>query len=1091
MQVQTPPQTPWGALNGTNGDHNEWADGTGGRELEAMGEMYEVSTNITILNLMISWADDCTSQRNDLMSAADGGQRVMWTGKIDEVWCPNEPTSPDAGYAGSENEDVEGHVAFCAKLILETPSIWNTTVPDGDPYGYGTTYYQRATNYLARCDQANEEYSLKWFIQAGTSLIVAPTNAAWVAFNENVSANNRQMMFTSGFQRLAEAHQILGDNPSLQAQYDAIVLATVNQDLTGMINFDPYTKDGQPVYDWGYYPTNNAPESTEIHAEYDIIGIYRAFNRTNYGLTLSPLVPFANTMVDVIYLGTNTFAGDVSGGSGGQSPIYSGWILSADWNPEVYTVVAGAAYAKGWFKTSADIEAGILWMKNRRYLEFSVAATPDSQTVQSGQGTSFTTTVTPLGGFTNTVNMTVSGLPSGASGSFNNAAINLATISAATTNVTLSVSTSTSTPGGTYPLTITGTSGSVAYSTIVNLGVTDFSISATPSSQTVAVDGGTTYTVTIGNINGFGGTVNLSASGLPAGATAMFNPTSIDLLGSSTLTVTTTNSTPAGTYTLTITGTCGSLIHSTTVTLVVTDFSIAATPASQTVVAGGGTTYTNSVTALNGFGGNVVLSVSGLPAGASGGFNPTSVNGSGNSTLSVTTSNTTPAGNYTLTITGTSGSLKHSTTVTLAVTGFAIVATPATQTVTAGNVAVYTNSVTAINGFGGNVVFNVSGLPTGATGSFNPTSINGSGSSTLTISTTNTMPAGTNTLTITGTCGSLVNSTNVVLVVLAPTSTFAGIYEIQNITSGQALNQGGSTTNGSPISQWNWVGSVNEEFTFIATSNGYYQIQSVKSGLDVAVKSAATTNNAPLIQWSFGSSGDDQWKPVQNTNGTYAFYNLHSGLTLNNTGGSTNEGSQYSQWSWASSPNEEFNLSRIQTPVDLSAAFTREGMVTDGTTFSSTGGLDTHGYAYSANLLGTSLTNSSGVKFNFGTANASNVVGSAGQTITLPAGSFSTLEMLATAVNGSQTSQTFTVTYSDNSTSTFTQSVSDWGSSQGYTGETVASSMAYRDKSNGTTSSGTWSLYGYSFSINNTKTVSSITLPNNADVVIVGLTLEP
>src|ERR1700733_10157887 len=49
MQGQSPPQTPWGAVNGTTGDHNEWADGTGGRELEAMGEMFEVSSNMTIL----------------------------------------------------------------------------------------------------------------------------------------------------------------------------------------------------------------------------------------------------------------------------------------------------------------------------------------------------------------------------------------------------------------------------------------------------------------------------------------------------------------------------------------------------------------------------------------------------------------------------------------------------------------------------------------------------------------------------------------------------------------------------------------------------------------------------------------------------------------------------------------------------------------------------------------------------------------------------------------------------------------------------------------------------------------------------------
>src|SRR6202021_144055 len=113
--------------------------------------------------------------------------------------------------------------------------------------------------------------------------------------------NNRQMMFTSGFQRLAEAHTILGDNPSLVAQYNAIVQATINQDLTGMVHYDQYTKNGQTVYDWGYYPTTDAPEATEIHAEYDLIGVWRAFNNTNYGVTLAPLVPFANTMVDVVY----------------------------------------------------------------------------------------------------------------------------------------------------------------------------------------------------------------------------------------------------------------------------------------------------------------------------------------------------------------------------------------------------------------------------------------------------------------------------------------------------------------------------------------------------------------------------------------------------------------------------------------------------------------------------------------------------------------------------------------------------------------------------------------------------------------------
>lgn len=97
----------------------------------------------------------------------------------------------------------------------------------------------------------------------------------------------------------------------------------------------------------------------------------------------------------------------------------------------------------------------------------------------------------------------------------------------------------------------------------------DFSIAASPASQTVTRGSSTIYAVTVGALNGFTGTVGLSVSGLPSRATATFNPSSITGSGSSTLTITTNRRTPIGTATLTITGTSGSLSHSTTVTLVV------------------------------------------------------------------------------------------------------------------------------------------------------------------------------------------------------------------------------------------------------------------------------------------------------------------------------------------------------------------------------------------------------------------------------------------------------------------------------------------------------------------------------------------
>jgi hypothetical protein len=46
------------------------------------------------------------------------------------------------------------------------------------------------------------------------------------------------------------------------------------------------------------------------------------------------------------------------------------------------------------------------------------------------------------------------------------------------------------------------------------------------------------------------------------------------------------------------------------------DFSLSASPASQTVAQGNSTSFTATVTAGTGFAGNVSLSVSGLPAGA-------------------------------------------------------------------------------------------------------------------------------------------------------------------------------------------------------------------------------------------------------------------------------------------------------------------------------------------------------------------------------------------------------------------------------------------------------------------------------------------
>jgi hypothetical protein len=172
--------------------------------------------------------------------------------------------------------------------------------------------------------------------------------------------------------------------------------------------------------------------------------------------------------------------------------------------------------------------------------------------------------------------------------------------------------------------------------------------------------------------------------------------------------------------------------------------------------------------------------------------------------------------------------------------------------------------------------------------------------------------------------------------------------------------------------------------------------------------------------------------------------------------------------------------------VSLAGSFNQVGIVSDGSTF--TGGLDGAGSALSGSLLGTSQT-WDGTRFLIGAAGGNNVVSTAGQTIRLPAGSFSTLKFLATAVNGNQPNQTFVVTYTHGTTDTFTQGMSDWFTPQKYSGESDAMDMAYRDLSDGTRDNRPFHVYGSTLSLRPGKTVKSIKLPNNGKVNILAIDL--
>jgi galactose oxidase-like protein/PKD domain-containing protein len=236
-------------------------------------------------------------------------------------------------------------------------------------------------------------------------------------------------------------------------------------------------------------------------------------------------------------------------------------------------------------------------------------------------------------------------------------------------------SSSVATPGnvtyatpGTYVATlrVTDNGGLVSPPATRTITISDFSLTATPSSRTILPGAGTSYTATVAPVNGFTGTVAFSVTGLPSGASATFNPVSVTTSGSTTMTVSTGAATPAGTYALTIRGTSGPRIRTVNVTLVVNgDFSISATPASQTIIRGGVATYNVTIAAGQGFSGSVSLTVSGAPSRATNTFNPASIVNSGTSVLTIDTEPNVQRRTRTLTITGTGGGRVHSVNVTL------------------------------------------------------------------------------------------------------------------------------------------------------------------------------------------------------------------------------------------------------------------------------------------------------------------------------------------------------------------------------------------------------------------------------------------
>jgi uncharacterized repeat protein (TIGR01451 family) len=439
-----------------------------------------------------------------------------------------------------------------------------------------------------------------------------------------------------------------------------------------------------------------------------------------------------------------------------------------------------------------------------------VSVSPDSRTIKAGGSTTFQVTVNFLDyidpKFTGPVTLSVSGLPSGATGSFSGENPvydrdgNRSEVRTLTIDTTCAV-----TPGTYRNITITGNAiwhgnpdpSSDSVILIVTAPTKDFTISGGSQTPPSVVPGESAdFDITGTFIGCFTGPINLSVdtATLPAGVTFdPFNPSTITADGgTSTLTLKTSANTPVGNHEITVKGTNPNIgTRNTTVTLVVTeppDFSLSASPDSREIEAGNTADFNITRTFTGGFTGDVALSATGSPSGLSFSFSPESIPGGGtaskrmvvvapDSVLTVTTGADTEPGTYEITITGRHATLgTRTTTVTLVVTPpppcFTVDVHPENRNIKAGEDTFFTTVVNWCEGYAGDVTLSVDeeSLPTGVTYSFDsnpvsPTGGNGNAETKLNIFTTCETPPGEYTIKVKGTSGGVEESDTVTLTV--------------------------------------------------------------------------------------------------------------------------------------------------------------------------------------------------------------------------------------------------------------------------------------------------------------------------------------
>ncbi|MCU1271654.1 MAG: hypothetical protein JWN74_2948 [Acidobacteriaceae bacterium] len=398
--------------------------------------------------------------------------------------------------------------------------------------------------------------------------------------------------------------------------------------------------------------------------------------------------------------------------------------------------------------------------------EWNLITTPDFQlnvsnnplTIFAAQTATFNGMISAINGYNSTINLSCT---AGATNPPQNCTPNPESLAPTTTGASFAINASGSAGDYAFNLHALGAdSMAVTHDFALTLHIVDFTLSI-PSPDTISTAPGSTsasVSVLVSALGGFSGSVTLSCSNLPIGASCQFqssptvsptngNPASVNFQ------IAASPSTPLGTFPITIIATTpGTPAKTQTLTLVVSaspDYSLSIANPSLTASVNSSAQFNGTLTWLNGYSNAVTLSCGpGAPPTCT--LNPaTAVPSSGGTSFAVTVSSNISR-DYSFIITGVGSDpagITHSQTVTFTARpnqnfDFTMAITPASASVPVGQPTIFTLNVNPTAGsFPNNVSFACSKLPALTTCGFNPTQVGlGSENSDVTFTLATTAP---------------------------------------------------------------------------------------------------------------------------------------------------------------------------------------------------------------------------------------------------------------------------------------------------------------------------------------------------------------